>query len=229
MATQEELQRKQNEMETANAYLRSREEEMQKSLETAQQREKDAVGNRTVLQRIIDTLPRAVFWKDTKLNYLGCNQMFAKVAGKDSPAELIGKSDYDMQWSRANSDMFRADDLEVIKTLKAKVDVEESQTHPGGEVIWLNTTKVPLLTDADELIGVLGMFEDITQRKKEMTRLRESTELLQTQEDVMRQNMQEMTAIRDELQRQQLQTAERERILQAELEAAKPESKKRLR
>lgn len=229
MATQEELQRKQNEMETANAYLRSREEEMQKSLETAQQREKDAVGNRTVLQRIIDTLPRAVFWKDTKLNYLGCNQMFAKVAGKDSPAELIGKSDYDMQWSRANSDMFRADDLEVLKTMKAKVDVEESQTHPGGEVIWLNTTKVPLLTDADELIGVLGMFEDITQRKKEMTRLRESTELLQTQEDVMRQNMQEMTAIRDELQRQQLQAAERERILQAELEAAKPESKRRLR
>ncbi len=229
MATQEELQRKQNEMETANSHLKSREEEMRKALEMAQQRERDAVGNRTVLQRIIDTLPRAVFWKDTKLNYLGCNQMFAEVAGKKNPAELVGKSDYDMQWSRANSDMFRADDLEVIKTLKAKVDVEESQTHPGGEIIWLNTTKVPLLTDADELIGVLGMFEDITQRKKEMTRLRESTEKMQTQEEIMRQTMQEMAAIREEMQRVQEQAAERERTLQAELEAAKPESKRRSR
>lgn len=167
MATQEELQRKQTEMETVNSHLRSREEEMRKALETVQQRERDASGNRTVLQRIIDTLPRAVFWKDTNLNYLGCNQMFAKVAGKDKPDELIGKSDYDMQWSRANSDLFRADDAEVMRTLEAKVDVEESQTHPGGEVIWLNTTKVPLLTDNNELIGVLGMFEDITQRKRE--------------------------------------------------------------
>ncbi len=229
MATQEELQRNQNEMETANTHLRNREEEMRKALEMAQQRERDAVGNRTVLQRIIDTLPRAVFWKDTKLNYLGCNQMFAEVAGKENPAELVGKSDYDMQWSRANSDVFRADDLEVIRTLKAKVDVEESQTHPGGEVIWLNTTKVPLLTDADELIGVLGMFEDITQRKKEMTRLRESTEKMQVQEEIMRQNMQEMAAIREEMQRVQEQAAERERTLQAELEAAKPESKRRSR
>ena len=49
-----------------------------------------------LLQKVLDTIPQTVFGKDVNLNYLGCNQLFADNAGKSSPADLIGLSDFDL-------------------------------------------------------------------------------------------------------------------------------------
>ena len=60
-----------------------------------------------MLQSILDTIPQRVFWKDRKGLYLGCNPPFAAAAGLTAPAEIVGKSDFDLSWSRGGGTLSR--------------------------------------------------------------------------------------------------------------------------
>lgn len=117
------------------------------------------------LQTIIDNLPRAVFWKDRDLRIQGCNRIFASVAGLNSHLDLIGKTDFDMPW-REHAEAYRSDDLHVMNTRVARIDQEERNVNGEGKESWVLTSKVPVLNKSGEVVAVLGMFEDITERKK---------------------------------------------------------------
>lgn len=118
-----------------------------------------------MLQQVLDTIPVRIFWKDRESVYLGCNQLFARDSGLNDPSELIGKTDYDMGW-REQAELYRSDDAQVINSGEAKLNYEEPQTTPDGKRIWLRTSKVPLRDIDGRIIGVLGTYEDITERKK---------------------------------------------------------------
>lgn len=126
--------------------------------------------SRDLLQQVIDTAPIRVFWKDREGRYLGCNPAFARDAGKRSPAELIGQDDYTMSWA-AQADLYRADDQTVMQSGQARLNFEEPQTTPDGKTIWLRTSKVPLYDGHGEVVGVLGVYDDITEQKREERRL----------------------------------------------------------
>ncbi|MDQ7817277.1 MAG: PAS domain S-box protein [Melioribacteraceae bacterium] len=128
-----------------------------------------------LLQSVLDTVPSRLFWKDKNLTYLGCNKLFANDAGRSSPAELIGLNDYEMSW-KDQTELYRADDTEVIETGIAKINYEETQTTPDGKQIWLRTSKVPLRDIDQKIIGVLGNYEDITSKKITEEALKESEE-----------------------------------------------------
>ena len=117
----------------------------------------------TLLTTVIDAIPMRVFWKDGQLNYLGCNTAFAHDAGKQTPAELLGKDDYQMGWA-AQADLYRADDRLVMAQGEAKLFYDEPQTTPQGQTIWLRTSKIPLKTQAGEVVGMVGIYEDISDR-----------------------------------------------------------------
>jgi len=118
-----------------------------------------------LLQSILEHAPIRVFWKDAALRYLGCNSLFAHDAGLGSPDALLGKSDFDLGW-RDQAERYRADDLAVMASGLPKLDFEEPQTTPDGHTIWLSTSKVPLLGEQDQVIGVIGIYTDITERKR---------------------------------------------------------------
>jgi PAS domain S-box-containing protein len=120
--------------------------------------------NLQLLPLIMDNIPQAVFWKDRDLIYLGCNQAFAEDAGLDSPEQIIGKTDYDMPWTD-QAELYRSDDAQVIESGEAKVNFEEPQTNPSGEITWLRTSKIPVRDESGEVVAVLGMYEDITETK----------------------------------------------------------------
>ncbi|MEN6585272.1 MAG: PAS domain S-box protein [Sulfuricella sp.] len=122
---------------------------------------------------IIETIPMRVFWKDRDLRYMGCNTLFAKDAGLNRPAELIGKSDFDMGW-KDQAELYRADDQRVMDSNISKLSYDEPQTTPDGRKIWLRSSKVPLVNEANESIGVLGVYEDITEHKLAAQTLEES-------------------------------------------------------
>lgn len=118
-----------------------------------------------LLETVINTTPVRVFWKDLNGLYLGCNSLFAKDAGYTRSAELIGKTDYAMPWIE-QAELYRADDAQVISTSAAKLSYDEPQTTPDGRLIWLRTSKVPLRNqDNTSTIGVLGVYDDITEYK----------------------------------------------------------------
>lgn len=125
--------------------------------------------------QIIETIPMRIFWKDRALRYLGCNTAFSRDAGKNVPEELLGKDDFQMGW-RDQAELYRADDRRVMESGIPKLSYDEPQTTPDGKQIWLRTSKVPLHNEANETIGVLGVYEDITKNKLMEIRLLESEE-----------------------------------------------------
>jgi PAS domain S-box-containing protein len=123
------------------------------------------------LRLVLDTIPVRVFWKDRESRYLGCNRLFLEDAGLKDPEEITGKDDFQMPW-KDQAELYRADDLEVITKGLPKQGIEEPQTTLDGSTIWLRTSKVPLKDRSGNTIGVLGTYEDITERR----RLLEATE-----------------------------------------------------
>jgi len=126
-----------------------------------------------LLYTVINTVPVRIFFKDKKLRYMGCNNAFAADAGAEGPEDLIGKDDYQLVW-KDQAERYRADDTAVIETGEARLSYDEPQTTPEGGLIWLRTSKVPLRNESNNIIGVLGMYEDITDRKRVESELRES-------------------------------------------------------
>lgn len=118
------------------------------------------------LQTVIDTFPLGIFWKDCRSVYLGCNQKVANATGLASPADIIGKTGDDLPWSAAEADAYRADDREVLESGIAKLGIVETQVQADGSVVWLETNKLPLYSLNGDLIGVLGTYQDITDRKR---------------------------------------------------------------
>ena len=131
---------------------------------------------RQMLQQVTDTIPYRVFWKDLESRFLGCNAALARDAGLSSAAEIVGKTDHDLPW-RAEAARYRVDDWAVMGTGVPKLNYEESRTGAGGEQIWLETSKVPLRSPEGEVIGVLGLYRDISSRKQ----LEQEREKLQVQ------------------------------------------------
>lgn len=148
---------------------------------TEQKQGEEALRNsQQITEGIINSIPVRVFWKDLNLVYLGCNKIFATDAGFASPKDIVGKDDYQMTW-RDQADLYRNDDLEVIKSGVAKIHIEEPQTTPDGKTIYLLTSKIPLRDSQGEVVGVLGTYLDITDRKKteeELSLYRDSLEEL---------------------------------------------------
>jgi PAS domain S-box-containing protein len=122
-------------------------------------------ASQQILEGILNAMPVRVFWKDTNLVYLGCNAVFARDAGFADPKDIIGKDDYQMGW-RDQAELYRSDDRQVIESGASKFLVEEPQTTPEGKTITLLTSKVPLCGSKGEVIGVLGTYLDITERKQ---------------------------------------------------------------
>lgn len=137
------------------------------------QAETELANSRNLLQIIIDTAPMRIFWKDRTLQYLGCNPAFARDAGLTSAQDLIGKDDYQLPW-KAQAELYRSDDRSVMDTGVPRLFYEEPQTTPDGNTIWLRTSKVPLLNNEGQTIGILGIYQDITAKKQTQLALQRS-------------------------------------------------------
>ena len=135
--------------------------------------------SKLIIDGIINTIPVRVFWKDTNLVYLGCNDAYAHDAGFNGPKEVIGKDDFEMGW-RDKAEVYRAEDRQVIETGSPILNVEESQMAPDGSTFTLLGSKVPLRTPGGEVAGVLGTYMDITERKKTEEALARERNLLRT-------------------------------------------------
>lgn len=141
------------------------------------QAEKALNESRNLLKTIIDTVPVRIFWKDRDLHFLGCNPIFAHDAGMTEPEDLIGKNDYQMAWA-VNAELYRADDRRIIDTGIAKLGFEEPLTTTNGQIITLRTSKVPLRNQNNEIIGILGVYDDISELKKVETELNSTAQRL---------------------------------------------------
>jgi PAS domain S-box-containing protein len=123
-------------------------------------------SSKQVLQIVFDNIPQRVFWKDCKSVLIGGNRAFARDAGFEKPEDLIGKTDYELPWKKEEVDKFLVDDRMIIETNTPKYHIIEPMTQADKRQSWINTNKVPLHDGDGNVVGILGTYEDITERKE---------------------------------------------------------------
>jgi PAS domain S-box-containing protein len=168
--------------------------------------EKELQESQQMLRLVMDNIPQLIFWKDRNSVYLGCNSNFARVAGVNSPEQIVGKTDYDLPWKKEESDWFRTCDSRVMETNTPEFGIIETQLQADGKESWVETTKIPLHDEAGNVVGILGTYESITVRKQAELALQKINEELEIR-------VQERTAqLKDSIDQLQQEIAERQRV-----------------
>ncbi|NOY82230.1 MAG: PAS domain S-box protein [Kiritimatiellaeota bacterium] len=126
----------------------------------------------SLLRMILDTIPVCVFWEDREARLMGCNRAYAERLGLDDPKAAIGKPAADLGLNE-DLEKRRRDDLEVMEKRQAVFREEELQDLPDGRRRIVRTSKAPLTDGSGRVIGLVGAFEDVTEkRRNELERLR---------------------------------------------------------
>jgi diguanylate cyclase (GGDEF)-like protein/PAS domain S-box-containing protein len=117
----------------------------------------------SLLRSLLDSLPDLVFYKDKAGVYLGCNKAFEGFAGKTKD-ELVGLTDFDL-FDEKMATLFRDMDQLMMKEKKSRRN-EEFVTYPDGQEVILETLKTPYYDHNAQILGLIGVSRDITERKK---------------------------------------------------------------
>ncbi len=124
-----------------------------------------AVSGDSMLGEIIANIPHSIFWKDIHGRFLGGNHNFLRDLGLSRLDQLIGKTDHDFGFLPEQAEFFCKCDQEVMARGIALLDIEEPQDQPDGTHTLL-TSKVPMRDSDGRVIGLLGIYVDITERKR---------------------------------------------------------------
>ncbi|NTU95875.1 MAG: PAS domain S-box protein, partial [Bacteroidales bacterium] len=144
--------------------------------------EKALKSSETHLRTLVQTIPDLIWLKDSNGVYITCNKQFEKFFGAKED-EIIGKTDYDFV-DRELADSFRINDKKAMEACGPSMNEEWITFADGGDRALLETIKVPMTDDEGNLIGVLGISRDITQRKLAEDEIKlKNEQLLLSQED----------------------------------------------
>lgn len=127
-----------------------------------------------LIDNIVANMPGHVYWKDRNGVYLGCNLRQAQSLGFNDAKDIIGKTDFDLPWDKQVAAHFHANDFRIMQSNTTEIFEEESQMD-GRKVIVLSQ-KTPMHDKSGQVIGILGISIDITDRKKMEVELKEAKE-----------------------------------------------------
>ncbi len=136
---------------------------------------------RSWLRTLLATIPDPVWLKNQEGVYLSCNRAFEQLFGK-THGQIVGHTDVDITSADAAA-QFRQHDLQVLHS-HAPLTVEEWVSSPGQGQRMLETTKTPMHLPSGELIGVLGMAHDITEKAATEESLQVAATTFESQEGI---------------------------------------------
>ncbi len=142
---------------------------------TGRKRAEDQVEKERILLRtLIDNFPYAIYVKDRNYRKVIANPVdVQRFAGLTSEAQIVGKTDFDIYPQEVAEKLF-ADDRKVILEGRPVLGREELVIDAKGTEHWLLTTKVPLRDKSDEIIGLVGVGVDVTEKRAVDEALRQS-------------------------------------------------------
>ncbi|MBW4671527.1 MAG: PAS domain-containing protein [Cyanomargarita calcarea GSE-NOS-MK-12-04C] len=129
-----------------------------------------------MLQLVMDNIPQFIFWKDRKSVYLGCNRNFAQMSSVGSSENIVGKTDYELAWKKEEADFFFECDSRVMDGNTPEYHIIECLIQADGKQAWLESNKIPLHDLEGNVVGILGTFENITERKQAEEDIRNALE-----------------------------------------------------
>ena len=136
------------------ARLLSKHEEAEQAL-----REREAV-----YKSLIETLPLNVFRKDLQGRFVDANQRFCDTLGKPL-AQILGKTDFDF-FPAHQCEKYRRDDTRVMSSGETLEDIEAYYKPDSGDKLYVQVLKAPVHDAEGKIVGVQGMFWDVTERMR---------------------------------------------------------------
>jgi phosphoserine phosphatase RsbU/P len=150
--------------------------------------EEELRNSETLYHSLVETLPQNIFRKNLNEQFTFANQRFCQTLGR-SLNEIIGKTDFDF-FPAQLAEKYQKDDREIVETGKMFETVEANEP-PGGEKLYVNVVKTPLHDAQGRIIGLQGIFWDITEKRRAEERLKEAnTELARSREELRLKNQQ---------------------------------------
>jgi len=125
-----------------------------------------------LLTSLLDNIPDHIYFKDRKSRFIQASKSVAEQFGVKSVADLIGKTDFDY-FTRKHAELAYRDEQEIMKTGKPIEGKLEKETHPDGRITWVSTTKIPRYDEKVNIIGILGISRDVTEKIKLEEKLKE--------------------------------------------------------
>ncbi len=159
------VQERTAELSRTIAQLRS-EIVRREQVETELHREHD------MMETFMRSVPDSVYFKDVQSRFITCSASKARKHGMNNPADLVGKTDFDLfsdEHARAAFD----DEQRIIRTAKAIVGLPEREVFPDGRVGWTLTSKMPLYDEHGRIVGTFGIGKDMTELKSAEEELRQ--------------------------------------------------------
>jgi PAS domain S-box-containing protein len=120
---------------------------------------------RDLLHSLMDNLPDYIYFKDPASRFTRLDKAHATAFGLTDPTQAIGKSDFDF-FTNEHAQQAFADEQGIIETGRPILGKEEKETWPDGHVSWVSTTKMPLRDAHGQIIGLVGISHDITERMR---------------------------------------------------------------
>ncbi len=126
---------------------------------------------------LIENIPQKVFLKNLEGQYLSCNNAYARDLNI-RVEEIEGHTDFDF-FPESLAIKYRRDDKRIIST--GLTETMEEQYSLNGDLVWIQTTNTPVFNRSNEIIGVLGIFFDITEMKQKENTIRDLNENLENE------------------------------------------------
>ncbi len=144
---------------------------------TDRRRAEEALRHSELLYHsLVECLPQSIFRKDTAGRFTFVNQLFCQTLGRGA-AEILGKTDFDL-FPAELAAKYQEDDRRVMGSA-ATLDTIEAHRRGPGDQIFVHVLKTPLRDGDGQVIGVQGIFWDVTERRRIEEALAHERDLLQ--------------------------------------------------
>jgi PAS domain S-box-containing protein len=127
--------------------------------------EETLARERNLLRTMIDNIPDRIYVMDNLGRKTMSNTADWQACGVKKMEDVIGKTDFDTYPDEMAEEFWKLD-KSVIDTGLPVFNFEERGYDSKGKPVWVLTTKVPLHNNEGEVIGLVGIGRDITERKK---------------------------------------------------------------
>ena len=118
-----------------------------------------------MLNNLMDNMTDRIYFKDRQSRFILVNRAVAEWHGYERPADLLGKTDFDLFPEEEARRVLDAEQR-MIATGEPLEGVVEKEVRKDGQAAWVSTTKMPLRDGAGNIVGTFGVSRDISVQKE---------------------------------------------------------------
>jgi len=171
----ESLRGAQRRVEESARNTLDRRRQLEQEVQERQRMEEALIRERNLLRTVIDNLPDYVYAKDVQHHFVMNNLAHLHALGATEQGEVLGKTDLDF-FTPEIAARYHADEDTILQTGTPLLNHEQPRVDRAGHRQWVLASKVPFRDGSGEVVGLVGISRDISERKLAEVALQQAKE-----------------------------------------------------